>query len=455
MAGDRRASTRCARSSPSTRDGRFTSFAVVQSAPADHPTAAPAPAGVGLYSHAARLAWCATSASSSTSTASAPTVPELVGVAQPDLVLVNDDDLTYAKIRLDERSLGHARRRASASFADRLPRTLCWSAAWDMTRDAELSARDFVALVRSGHRHARPTSASLQGLLRQARRRCTCSRQWPSARGGAGGTRRLPRSSWRVGAEPGSDHQLAFVRSFASLARTDEQLDLVRAACSTAASPFAGLTVDTDLRWALLQRLVAIGRADDEAIDAELERDRDRHGRRRQAAAARARCPPRGEGGGLAGRRRQQTSCPMRCSTPRWPASTHPDHSELNAGVRRPLLRHGRGRLAHPHQRDRRRRWSMGSSPRSWSSRRPSTAPRRTWQRTTRLRRCVGCCSRRRRHRRRCGSKPRADPPSWHPEALRARSHARALDGLGHPGDTRRAARGRRSGGCAADGRAR
>ena len=93
-------------------------------------------------------------------------VPELVGVAQPDLVLVNDDDLTYAKIRLDERSLATLTE-SIGDFTDSLPRSLCWSAAWDMTRDGEMSTQDYLTLVLRGV--GRETDSSvMRTLLRQA-----------------------------------------------------------------------------------------------------------------------------------------------------------------------------------------------------------------------------------------------------------------------------------------------
>jgi len=73
-------------------------------------------------------------------------VPQLVGRQRPDLLLVNDDDLAYAKIRLDDPSmatlLAHAR-----GFTSSLPQALVLGAAWDMTRDGEMSARDFCDLV--------------------------------------------------------------------------------------------------------------------------------------------------------------------------------------------------------------------------------------------------------------------------------------------------------------------
>src|SRR5699024_8332927 len=76
-------------------------------------------------------------------------VPELVGKAQPDLLLVNDDDLTFTKIRLDERSLRTVMEDVGR-IRDSLPRALAFGAAWDMTRAAEMPARDYVQLVISG-----------------------------------------------------------------------------------------------------------------------------------------------------------------------------------------------------------------------------------------------------------------------------------------------------------------
>ena len=73
-------------------------------------------------------------------------VPELKGLAQPDLVLLNDEDLAYAKIRLDARSLGTAIAHLG-KISDPLARSLVWGAAWDQTRDAEASASDYVDLV--------------------------------------------------------------------------------------------------------------------------------------------------------------------------------------------------------------------------------------------------------------------------------------------------------------------
>ncbi|WP_055472908.1 aminopeptidase N, partial [Streptomyces pathocidini] len=76
-------------------------------------------------------------------------VPELVGRPRPAVFLLNDDDLSYAKVRLDAESLATVTQHLG-DFDASLPRALCWASAWDMTRDGELAARDYLDLVLSG-----------------------------------------------------------------------------------------------------------------------------------------------------------------------------------------------------------------------------------------------------------------------------------------------------------------
>ncbi len=93
---------------------------------------------VGIYDDDRLPAsWCGCTARSSTSTATITEVPALQGVSRGKLILVNDDDLTYCSLRLDPESLQTVLTRI-ADIAEPLPRTLVWSAAWEMTRDAEL-----------------------------------------------------------------------------------------------------------------------------------------------------------------------------------------------------------------------------------------------------------------------------------------------------------------------------
>ncbi|NJQ16104.1 aminopeptidase N [Streptomyces bohaiensis] len=212
-------------------------------------------------------------------------VPDLVGRARPAVVLLNDDDLTYAKVRLDAESLAVVTEHL-ADFTEPLPRALCWASAWDMTRDGEMRARDYLELVLRGVGRESDIGV-VQTLHRQVKLALDlyAAPEW----------REEGLSRWSAAAlehlnaaAPGSDHQLAWARAFAATARTGAQLDLLGALLDGGAT-VPGLTVDTDLRWALVQRLAATGRADAGAVEAELKRDATAAGERHAAAALAAR----------------------------------------------------------------------------------------------------------------------------------------------------------------------
>ena len=279
-------------------DGRFTEFAVEQEAPASHPVLRSHRIAIGLYDRTS--AGLVRRRRVETDVAGPRTVvPELVGQPRPDLVLVNDDDLTYAKIRLDDHSLrtlvgpggsGGSSPRASSSigaFTDSLPAALCWSAAWDMVRDGEMAARDYVRLVLSGISSVADISV-VQTLLRQAGQ----------------AVRRFADPAWRQtglalmaealrdllhDAPTSSDTQLAYVRAVTGAAISADDLALL-AGLLDGSVVLDGLSVDTDLRWSLLWRLVSRGARGEDEIDAELARDATDAGER-HAAACRAAIP--------------------------------------------------------------------------------------------------------------------------------------------------------------------
>ncbi|MBF6331514.1 aminopeptidase N [Nocardia transvalensis] len=221
-------------------------------------------------------------------------VPELVGVERGKLVLVNDDDLTYCSVRLDPESLDTVVARI-ADIAESLPRTLCWSAAWEMTRQAEMRARDFVALVQRGV-GAESEIGVVQRLLLQAQTALASYAEpaWAAESGWPQFADRLLELARE--AAPGSDHQLAFVNSLTGALLSPWHIEVLRELLDAdpATVGLPGLVVDTDLRWRLVQALAAAGEIDAEGletpfIDAELKRDPTAAGRRQAAAAAAAR----------------------------------------------------------------------------------------------------------------------------------------------------------------------
>jgi aminopeptidase N len=267
------------------RDGRFTSFAVLQEVPAEHPTLRPHHIAIGLYA-LVDGALVRTDQTELDVTGARTDVPALTGLAQPDLVLLNDDDLDYAIIRFDDRSLATLTQHIGR-FSDGLARTVCWSAVIDMVRQAELSVPAFVRIVAAGM-GSEPQVAVLQLLHAETARLLGTTADPAFVATGkellaAEGTRQLR------AAEPGSDHQLAWAQLLGWAAVSAEQLDLI-AGLLGGSLEIPGLTADTELRWSLLQRLAATGRAGDAEIDAELARD-DTDAGRRKAAAARALIP--------------------------------------------------------------------------------------------------------------------------------------------------------------------
>ncbi len=265
--------------------GTITNLAVRQEVPNEHPTHRPHRLAIGCYDLVDGVMTRTRQVELDVDGELTP-VPELAGAPRPDLLLVNDDDLAYAKVRLDETSMATAVARLDA-FADSLPRTLIWGAAWDMTRDAELAGRDFVDLV-LGNVAAETDSSVVLVLLRQL---TTTIRLYVApehrdavARSAADRLLALARQ-----AQAGSDTQLQLVKAFAAHAVSGKHLDAVSAFLS-GDEQLDGLTIDTDLRWELLSSLVVGGRAADEEIDRELERD-DTAAGRRAAAAARAAVP--------------------------------------------------------------------------------------------------------------------------------------------------------------------
>ena len=265
--------------------GRFISFEVLQEAAVTHPVLRSHRIAIGLYSLIdGRLT--ITKRIEVDIAGAATAIPDLIGAPRPDLVLVNDDDLSYAKIRLDDHSL-RTLVSSIGTFGQSLPAALCWAAAWDMCRDGEMAARDYVQLVLSGVSSVADISV-VQLLLRLAERtaRTLADPAWRAA-----GLEQMARSLRKLAesAPAGSDTQLAYVRAFTGVATSTQDLAFLTGLLDGSAV-LEGLSVDTDLRWLLLGRLVSRGMAGEAEIAAELARDGTDAGER-HAAACRAAAP--------------------------------------------------------------------------------------------------------------------------------------------------------------------
>ncbi|PZF95998.1 aminopeptidase N [Micromonospora deserti] len=261
-------------------DGNYQRVVVRQEAPAGHPTLRTHRIGVGLYDLAnGRLV--RRERIEVDVTGELTELTDLAGVRAADVLLLNDDDLTYTKLRLDVRSMAAVVQHI-AGFESSLARALCWTAAWDMTRDAELAARDYVALVLAGL-PAETDINLVTATLRQATTTLTFYADPVWAPAGWAELARTARTALAA-AEPGSGFQLAWARAYASAARSDEDLATLRGWLDGTGVP-AGLAIDTELRWTVLDALVANGAAGAAEIEAELAGDRTASGEREAAYA--------------------------------------------------------------------------------------------------------------------------------------------------------------------------
>ncbi|MFS2241182.1 aminopeptidase N [Microbacterium sp. OR16] len=198
-----------------------------------------------------------------------------VQIPDADLILLNDEDLTYAKVRLDERSLSTVAASLS-TMSDDLARGLIWSSLWNATRDGELAATRYLEIVRA-HAPAEPNVALLSATLLNAAfaighyvvddERARQRRSWVD-------------STWAAlqSADSGSDAQLAWARAFAAASSFDDSRAADVRAILDGDAP-QGLPMDADLRWLLLTALATTGHADAEAIAAEHAADDTAAGR--------------------------------------------------------------------------------------------------------------------------------------------------------------------------------
>ncbi|MCX3059145.1 aminopeptidase N [Streptomyces beihaiensis] len=268
-----------------SEEGLVTELAVVQEAAASHPELRPHRVAVGLYRRTAEGALERYARAEVDVEGPRTVVGELAGAEAPELVLVNDDDLTYCKIRFDENSLATLRERLG-DMTDPLARALCWSALWNLTRDALMPARDFVALVL---RFAgRETDIGVLQMLHAWARSALVNYAAPQWREEGG--RLLAEGALKELrlAAPGSQHQLTWARFFAAVASSEADLRLLSGLVE-GTGKIDGLDVDQELRWTFLETLATYGAADEDALAAELSRDDTASGKRHQVRCLAAR----------------------------------------------------------------------------------------------------------------------------------------------------------------------
>lgn len=247
----------------------YTSVSITQQAPlipAGSKELRPHRLAVGLYDIVGDAITLRTSIELDITGALTP-VPQLAGHKVADLLLINDRDLSYAKLRFDPRSLTTLKTHLG-KVSDPLTRALCWAAVWDMHRDGEISSNDFLDIAFAG----------IPGENDDAVVNITLAQMYTSVEAySSDATRHQMRlklanglDALTKGAAPGSDLQLLFARAFAQNAVTPAHIESVRALLNGSAP---GLIVDADQRWFFIIALSERGAVERAEIEAELARD--------------------------------------------------------------------------------------------------------------------------------------------------------------------------------------
>ncbi|MGW4944550.1 aminopeptidase N [Actinoplanes sp. NPDC004185] len=267
--------------------GHYTAVTLVQTAPEDYPTLRPHRIGVGLYDRGpggtvVRRRLLEVDLDPAVDGGRTP-LPELTGEPVADLLLVNDGDLGYAKIRLDEAS-ADAVPLILPLLDDSLARALLWGATLDAVVDGERPVAELVTLVLAALPVEREV-ALVEDVLRMTR---TLVDRYPTPETRPAALEMLAQAGDRLlaVAEPGSSRQLAAVRG---LIGASADVPRLRGWLAGEGVP-EGVTVDDDLRWLILYRLVVLGEAGPEEIEAALAADRSATGEQ-QAARCRAALP--------------------------------------------------------------------------------------------------------------------------------------------------------------------
>ena len=261
--------------------GVITAASVTQTAPADHPTLRHHHLAIGAYDlnggkllreFAYRL----------DVDGAVTELPEIVGSRRPDMFLLNDSDMTFAKVRLDDASTRAAVEHVG-DIDDPLARIVVFMILQDMWRDAELPSGEFLGVVLACLENETDMTA-LRARLAVGRQAATDY--------SASAVRAANQATWVAGlrrllnaAEPGSDAQLALADAVIAAARADDA-ELIAGWLEDVDVP-DGLPIEADVRWSIIRSLARLGRLGDTAIEQELARDTTQTGME-QAAGARA-----------------------------------------------------------------------------------------------------------------------------------------------------------------------
>ena len=250
-------------------DGTIKRLALRQTAPAEHPVLRAHRLAVGFYNEDPETGKIVRTDRFELDVDGELTVVDAAaGKARPSLILVNDDDLTYTKLRFDDKSLAFATSNLYR-FDDALARSVIWLALWDMTRDGELPARQFIdtSLAALATEHE---STTFRYALAQV---STTAWHYTAPAERAEIVKHVAAELFKLAgqAKAGSDEQFQLVTAYLGYGEPGDEAFVANAKGLLDGSvAFDGLEIDNNFRWTIINALSTVNAIDQAGIDAEL-----------------------------------------------------------------------------------------------------------------------------------------------------------------------------------------
>ena len=250
-------------------DGTIAELKLTQSAPAEHPVLRPHRLAVGFYNEDAATGKIVRTEQFELDVDGETTIVEAAaGKPRPAFVLVNDDDLTYTKIRFDAESQAFAEANLHR-FDDALARAVTWLAFWDMTRDGEFPAERFVDMTLR-LLATETESTTFRYALAQV---STTAWHYTAPAERAEIVKHVAAELFKLAgqAKAGSDEQFQLVTAYLGYGEPGDEAFVANAKGLLDGSvAFDGLEIDNNFRWTIINALSTVNAIDQAGIDAEL-----------------------------------------------------------------------------------------------------------------------------------------------------------------------------------------
>ena len=250
-------------------DGTIKRLALRQTAPAEHPVLRAHRLAVGFYNEDPETGKIVRTEQFELDVDGETTIVEAAaGKPRPAFVLVNDDDLTYTKIRFDAESQAFAEANLHR-FDDALARAVTWLAFWDMTRDGEFPAERFVDMTLR-LLATETESTTFRYALAQV---STTAWHYTAPAERAEIVKHVAAELFKLAgqAKAGSDEQFQLVTAYLGYGEPGDEAFVANAKGLLDGSvAFDGLEIDNNFRWTIINALSTVNAIDQAGIDAEL-----------------------------------------------------------------------------------------------------------------------------------------------------------------------------------------